>query len=395
MPHCGDSARIHGARPSRRALLAAAGGVVLLGAGCGGGTGSQPEGAPFVGTPERVAPVPGAAGRWAGRTLRVSAFGGEVEEALRALLWEPFARHTGCAIESAAVSFAPAAATPVADDGTPSFALPLSSADLVLADPIAASAAAERGDLTDLSADVVPDAAVGRLSGSPAAPAFAYALVNARHRGAFPEGSAPTSWTEWWDTDGLPGARSLGRSPIGTLEVALLADGVAPRGLYPLDIGRALASLGRVVEAVGERWWNRGIEPVGWLGTGRAELASAWHHRVVAGQWDGLAVDLEWEGGILVVDQWVVPAGAREPEVAVDLIRFALSPERQAAFARETRLGPVVPDALQWIEPWLLPTIPTAPPHDGRLVPLDPAWWATAGGEARTEFDGWLAAVLG
>ena len=379
-------------RTTRRALLPAAGGLALAACGCGGLT-SEPVSTSFQGTPVPVPRVPGAEGRWAGRTLRVAAFGGNVEAALRRHVWDPFAVHTGCAVETTAVSFAPVA-TPVPDDESSSFSQPLAAADLLLADPIAATAAGRRGDLAELPAGVVPDDALGADDDTSSAPAFAYALTNAHRRSAFPDGGAPSSWSEWWDTQRFPGARSLGRSPIGSLEVALLADGVDGANLYPLDLDRAFAALDRIAPYVDDRWWSRGIEPVGWLGSDRAELASAWHHRVVAGQWDGLAVDLVWDEGLLVVDRWVVPAGAREPEMAAELIAFSLAPDRQAAIARETRLGPVVPAALRFIEPWLYPTIPTAPPHDESLVRLDPGWWATAGEEARVEFERWLTTKL-
>jgi putative spermidine/putrescine transport system substrate-binding protein len=314
-----------------------------------------------------------------------------VEDVLRSTLWEPFAQHTGCRIEPAHAGFA--AATPSPGAAGPVLGAP--TADLTLADPITALRAKRRNELASLPPDVVPTVAIGQLVTGFAAPAFAYALVNTRHRDAFPEGGAPGSWDAWWDTAAFPGGRSIGRNPIGTLEIALLADGVPPARLYPLDVPRALASLQRIVDAVDDRWWSRGIEPVGWLGSGRAELATAWHHRVVAGQRDGLAVDLAWSAALLVVDQWLVPANAREPEIAGDLIRFALTPERQAALARETRLGPVVPEALRLIEPWLLPTIPTAPPQRDQLVALDPSWWTDAEDATRAEFDRWFEGAAG
>ena len=47
----------------------------------------------------------------------------------------------------------------------------------------------------------------------------------------------PASWADFWDVAKFPGRRSLRRSPIETLEQALLADGVPMAQLYPLDVG--------------------------------------------------------------------------------------------------------------------------------------------------------------
>lgn len=375
-------------RRSRRAVLTAAAGSVLALAGCGGGSapaGSDPSA--YRGTPVVPVPVPGQRNRWAGRTVRVAAFGGQVEAALRSLVWEPFSARTGCRVESVVRT------PPIGAGGTPPAGGP-PRADLLLADPITAAGALD--DYAPLPAGLVAANASGRLGdGAATAPAFAYALVIAQRRGAFAAGAAPATWADWWDVARFPGNRALGRSPVGTLEAALLADGVAPAALYPLDVARALAALDRVAASIGDRWWTQGIEPVGWLGTDRAELASAWHHRVIAGQWDGLAVDLAWDGGVVVVDQWAVPRGAAEPEIAVDLLRYTLDPAVQAAVARETRLGPMVPAAFERIEPWLLPTIPTAPPQVDGLVPLDPGWWAESGPAARDAFEEWFTALTG
>lgn len=389
-----DASRMPLPRPiGRRRLLTGAIGLLVGVAGCGGEPAPSTGPPEFRGTPVAPLRVEGGANRWSGRTLRVSAFGGEVERALRSLVWDPFAAHTGCRIDSFPVSLAPVA-TPGASEAAAALAISANAADLILTDPIAAVAAADRGDLQPMPTDVLPAGLTGGIDPSVAAPAFSYALVNARGRRAFAD-SGPASWPEWWDTIGFPAARALGRSPIGTLEVALLGDGVPAADLYPMDVERALVALERIAPTVGDRWWSRGIEPVGWLGDDRAELATAWHHRVVAGQWDGLAVEWSWEAALLVTDQWVIPAGAREPEIAADLVRFALSAQVQAAFAREIRLGPVNPAAVEWIEPWLLPTIPTAPPHAARLVALDPVWWAGEGAGATRAFDEWFADTVG
>lgn len=379
---------------TRRVMLAAAGGSLLAATGCTGTSTGETSDIGFVETPATPVAVPGRANRWAGRTLRVASFGGSVEQALRTALWEPFGRHTGCTVEGVSTAFT-AIASPRGEGtaGTPLVSPP--SADLVLADPISTRDSVSRDLLLALPSDLTPREAIGRIAGDRSVPAFAYALVNASHRGAFAADSAPTTWPEWWDSDRYQAKRALGRSPIGTIEVALLGDGVEPADLYPLDVPRALAALDRIAPLIDDRWWSRGIEPVGWLGNGRADLATAWHHRVVSAQWDGLAVDLVWAGGILVVDQWSIPKGARESDLAIDLLRFGLLPERQAALSRETRLGPVTSEAVQWIEPWLRPTIPTAPPQYDALVPLDVAWWGDHETETRAAFARWLDSVPG
>lgn len=50
------------------------------------------------------------------------------------------------------------------------------------------------------------------------------------------------SWADFWDTEKFPGKRALPDYPGYTLPLALLADGVKPEELYPLDVERAFKS---------------------------------------------------------------------------------------------------------------------------------------------------------
>ena len=55
----------------------------------------------------------------------------------------------------------------------------------------------------------------------------------------------PEGWADFFDTDAFPGKRAVWGSYVvnGVLEGALLADGVAPEDLYPLDLDRAFEKL--------------------------------------------------------------------------------------------------------------------------------------------------------
>lgn len=66
-------------------------------------------------------------------------------------------------------------------------------------------------------------------------PISSYSTVIGYSTEAFPDGG-PTNWKEFWDVKEFPGPRSMRNHPIDNLEAALLADGVAPEELYPLDL---------------------------------------------------------------------------------------------------------------------------------------------------------------
>src|SRR5450755_1928212 len=55
-----------------------------------------------------------------------------------------------------------------------------------------------------------------------------------------------SSWRDFWNVQAFPGRRSLPDIPYYSLPIALLADGVAPKDLYPIDLDRAFASLAKI-----------------------------------------------------------------------------------------------------------------------------------------------------
>jgi putative spermidine/putrescine transport system substrate-binding protein len=370
-------------RLNRRGLIGAAAGVLTAAVGCiGQPPPPSPPASPRAATP--VGPVPGFEDpqRWAGRTLRVGAWGGEVQAALRRALWEPFAAATGCTIAEVTTDYSRLQETIAQGRGY---------ADVLVVDAIWAETALAGGFVQPVDTSGLDAAVLAAFGGGQASlPAYAYALVDAFRRDAITVEAPPQSWVEWWDKKRFPGPRALSRDPFGTFEFALLSTGLTPAQLYPLDPVKAIERLRLISDKIVERWWDGGLQPVAWLGTERADLASAWHYRVIAGQQDGYAIDLVWHQGLLVTDRWVIPTGAAAPEIAHDFIRYALTPQAQAALAREVPLGPVVPAALPLLEPMLLARLPTAPANLPNLIRADVAWWAAHRGEAIQAMNSWL-----
>ncbi|MGH2533060.1 MAG: extracellular solute-binding protein [Thermomicrobiales bacterium] len=359
-------------RLTRRALLAGGvGGSSLLAPRDARSRAAQLEGSPVA------SPAGGEALRWQGRGLRVGGWGGEVQAALRDAIFDPFAAETGCDVREVFTDYDRLESDPA-------------YADALVVDPTWAAAALAEGLVEPIPDDAVNRSLLGPVAATDGSiPAYAYAMVSAFRRDAVMRVEAPVDWTAWWNTDRYAARRSLPRQALGTFEFALLADGVPPAELYPLDAERAISSLERIKDQVEDRWWDDGLQPIAWLSRNRADFAAAWHYRVIAGQQDGRDVDFVWNQGLLIADHWVVPRGARNQDVALDLIRFATSPPSQSALARAIPLGPITPDAFDLLGPAESRLLPTAPEHIDQLVALDPAWWAANGTAVGERFDEW------
>ncbi|WP_173934546.1 extracellular solute-binding protein [Chelativorans sp. Marseille-P2723] len=195
-------------------------------------------------------------------------------------------------------------------------------------------------------------------------------------------GEGPGDWSALFNLDGRI---SLWKKPFQTLEVALLADGVSPAELYPLDIDRALASLDNVSDKV--LWWDTGAQGAQMLIDGEVDAGSTWNGRVHEPRKAGAPVDFHFNQAVLVSDAWAVPAGAPNKEKALELLAYALSAEAQAAFAKAIPYGPVNTDAEALLDEEVKADLPKL---DGSSVMLDVDYWADHSAEATERFNNWL-----
>jgi putative spermidine/putrescine transport system substrate-binding protein len=370
---------------SRRRLLGlGAGAAVAALTACYGDESPSPTATAIlpVGTPAVAVAGYDDPSRWAGRVVRVAAWGGEVQDALRETIWKPFAAATGCTVQELATDTAQLASSVA--NGAP-------YADVLLVDGVWAERALAGGQVEALAPNELDRERFGPVPAFDAAvPAYAYGMVNAYRRDIALRIGDPQNWTDWWNRDKYSGRRALPRSAFGTFEFALMADGVDPGQLYPLDGPRAIENLKRISGKIVDLWWDSGLEPVAWLSSGRADLAAAWHYRVIAGQQDGRPILLQWNQGLLVVDRWVIAKGSPNRDVALDLIAYSTTPEVQASLARAIPLGPVTPSSFDLLDAKTARLLPTAPENLAQMVTLDTAWWAEHKVETEEQFHCWL-----
>lgn len=208
-------------------------------------------------------------------------------------------------------------------------------------------------------------------------PSLFFSLVVAYDPAKFAS-KPPKTWADFWDTNRYPGSRTLATGSLGPggglFELALLADGVAPAKLYPLDLDRAFRSLDRIRPAV-TKFWQGGAEPVQLLVDSQVALASAWNGRVADLQSKGARIASSWDQAILQYDYWVVPKGAKNVENAMKFLAFVSQPRPQARFAELITYGPTNSRAFEFIRPERAALLPTAPALRDMQVVQDYSWW--------------------
>lgn len=232
-------------------------------------------------------------------------------------------------------------------------------------------------DKTDVYPELVTDSTIGLEL------YFTNIAYNSEQFGA---DNHPKSWSEFWDTQKFPGARSLYKSPMGTLESALLADGVAPDKLYPLDVERAINSLNKIKKDV-KVWWDAGAQPPQLLATKEIALAAAWNGRVSAAKAQGSKVDNEFSEALAMSTSWIIPKGAPHKELAQEFISFAMKPEQQAAYSQLIDYAPTNKKALDLLSEDVKQRLGS---NEKNKIMIDVKYWAENFNEVNKRFNKWL-----
>jgi putative spermidine/putrescine transport system substrate-binding protein len=171
--------------------------------------------------------------------------------------------------------------------------------------------------------------------------ASVYSSILGYSKKAFPNGTHPKSWAEFWDTEKFPGPRSLADMASGypSLEFALLADGVPRDKLYPLDVPRAFKSLTRIRKSV-RKFWDTGALAAQMLSDGEAVASHLWTTNLgvlIAG---GAPLGLEMNENMIKYQALGVFKGARNEANAQLLIDYMLQPKLQAVWVKEILSSP-------------------------------------------------------
>lgn len=266
-------------------------------------------------------------------TLTIRTTGGVFEAALKRNFFDPFSKATGVRVIPVAASYGEMMAKSAAMIAANKVEWDIISPQYTELEKLSALLAdlGDCGAMPNVAAQGVPNSC-GRygvlyLTGG---------QVLTWSTEAFRE-KRPTRWADLWDQQAFPGPRSMPNtgSPWANLIVALIADGVEPAKLFPLDLDRAFAKLDKLKPNVAV-WWRTGNQS-----------QQAWRNNdtVMGLMWSGTAyatkhasVPIAWTYDNAVADfgAWGILRGAPHPNAARAFINFYMTnPEAHAAFSRE------------------------------------------------------------
>jgi len=197
--------------------------------------------------------------------------------------------------------------------------------------------------------------------------------------------AAPKGFADFFDTQKFPGSRAVWKyAASGLLEAALIADGVKPADLYPLDVERALKKLDTIKSDL--VWWDSGSQSEQLLSSGEASMALVWVGRAVNVAEKGIKID--WTNWTSQTGYWVVPKGTKNKQAAMKAINFFTEPAQQIAFTKYMPYGPSNKNALASVDAKFKGSLPTD--HLDTRVTMNADWWAENGAKVDLRFQEWL-----
>ncbi|MFD0853835.1 extracellular solute-binding protein, partial [Actinomadura adrarensis] len=108
----------------------------------------------------------------------------------------------------------------------------------------------------------------------------------------------PSSWADFFDLRKFPGKRAFPKSIYaGTVEIALLADGVPKDKLYPLDFDRAFAKLDTIKSSL--VFYDSYAQGQQYMAQGSTSMIATANSRVIQLKNEGRKVDWTYQDGIL------------------------------------------------------------------------------------------------
>jgi putative spermidine/putrescine transport system substrate-binding protein len=208
------------------------------------------------------------------------------------------------------------------------------------------------------------------------------------------KGEGPKNWADFWDVKKWPGKRGLRKSAKFSMEIALMADGVAPADIYKVlstdgGIKQAFKKLDALKAHI--QWWEAGAQPPQWLAAGDVVMTSAYNGRISAAVKEGRNFKIAWKGQCYALDSWVIVKGTPNLDQTYAFIKYASQPENQAISAAAIPYGPTHLKAVDSVDPKIAVDLPTYPANLEGALAVDAGWWVDHQEELNERFNVWAS----
>ncbi|BBD09245.1 ABC transporter substrate-binding protein [Desulfovibrio ferrophilus] len=204
----------------------------------------------------------------------------------------------------------------------------------------------------------------------------------------WPAGQGPKTWADVWNTKKFPGPRAVKYTAYSNLEAALLADGVPPSEIYPIDVDRAFKKLDELKPHI-KVYWKNGAHAQQVMRAHEADTGSFAAGRMLDLAKDGVPVVPEWNGAVVDLDYLVILKGCKHKDAAMKFIKYTTDPKRQAKLAMASYYGPSNLKAYDYIPEDMARQMPSHPDNMKNAVIIDGEWYREHGKEVTARWEAW------
>lgn len=203
------------------------------------------------------------------------------------------------------------------------------------------------------------------------------------------------TWADFWDVTKFPGKRGLHKGVRGNLEIALMADGVAPGDVYKMlstsdGVDRAFRKLDQLRPFL--VWWDTPEEASHILASGDVLMTSAPSGAIIeAGRATHRNFAIQWADSLFDVLSWAAPKGSPNGREAMQFLYFSGTPAIEARLPAAAAAGGLAKGANDGIPAELAGVSPSTAANLQGALRLDPAFWQANLAKLQPRFDAWMA----
>jgi putative spermidine/putrescine transport system substrate-binding protein len=202
------------------------------------------------------------------------------------------------------------------------------------------------------------------------------------------------TWADFWDVAKYPGKRGLRKGAHGNLEIALMADGVAPGDVYKTlatsdGVDRAFRKLDQLKPYI--VWWTKETEPAEILSSGGVLMTSGASGPIATlGQQDHRNFGLQFTGSLYEMQSWAIMKGSPALKTAQQFLYFVGLPAVEWRLLHTNGETGLSKGATDGLSPELQAISPSNPANLTGALRTDPGFWRDNGAKLRQRFDAWL-----
>lgn len=204
----------------------------------------------------------------------------------------------------------------------------------------------------------------------------------------------PERWSDFWDVERFPGRRAMANtgSPWATLMFTLLADGVEPAKLFPLDLDRAFRKLDQIKPHIAV-WWRTGDQSKTMWRNSDIAMSMMWSGTAYDAKHSGTPLDWTFNQAIADFGAWCILKGAPHPNAARAFIDFYMAnPENHASFAREIGYATSNKDMSKMLSAEEKKELVTTPEEMSSIITVNADWLAANRSKALERWTAWVSA---